>query len=135
MLSETLLKLGFSPSEIKVYLCLIEMGPSYANKISAKAKVNRTNVYEALDRLIAKGVISFIIKNKVKWYEANSPSTLVNLIKEKEDEIEETKKKIMQDFNEINELASKDKKQLEGSIFIGKNGLRMLFENIIKEEK
>ena len=63
MLEENLSKLGFSPSEIKVYLHLLKTGSSYANKISSETKINRTNVYEALDRLTSKGVISFIAKN------------------------------------------------------------------------
>ena len=53
MLEENLSKLGFSPSEIKIYLHLIHSGSSYPKKISAETKINRTNVYEALDRLIS----------------------------------------------------------------------------------
>ena len=81
MLEQNLSKLGFSPSEIKIYLHLLKTGSSYANKISSETKINRTNVYEALDRLIAKGVISFITRNKVKWFEAKSPKSIISLLK------------------------------------------------------
>ena len=64
MLEDDLSGIGFSPSEIKIYLHLLRTGSSYANKISSETKINRTNVYEALDRLISKGVVSFITKNK-----------------------------------------------------------------------
>ena len=95
MIEENLSKLGFSPSEIKIYLHLLNNGSSYPNKISAETKLNRTNVYEALDRLVSKGVTSFINKNKVKWFEAKSPNSLLSLIKEKEEEFKATKNNIL----------------------------------------
>ena len=95
MIEENLSKLGFSPSEIKIYLHLLKNGSSYPNRISAETKLNRTNVYEALDRLVSKGVASFITKNKVKWFEAKSPDFLLSLIKEKEEEFKITKTNIL----------------------------------------
>mgnify|MGYP001606286050 FL=1 len=81
MLEENLSKLGFSPSEIKIYLHLVQEGSSYPKNISAETKINRTNVYEALDRLITKGVISYITKNNIKWFEARKPESIISLIK------------------------------------------------------
>ena len=92
MIEENLSKLGFSPSEIKIYLHLLKNGSSYPNKISAEAKLNRTNVYEALDRLVAKGVVSFITKNKVKWYEAKSPDSILSMLKQQQNEFNELKR-------------------------------------------
>jgi len=133
MLEENLSKLGFSPSEIRVYLHLLKTGSSYANKISSETKINRTNVYEALDRLIAKGVISFITRNKVKWFEAKSLKLLFSLVKEKEEELEITKRDLLNDVN--NFKISPYKKTLEANVFVGKKGLRMLFEEILENGK
>ena len=134
MIEENLKKLGFSPSEIKVYFSLIRNGSSYANKISSETKLNRTNVYEALDRLIAKGVISFIVRNKVKWFEAKSPESILSLIQEKEEELQKNKSDISNQINSLKKLANTDKK-LEASIFVGKKGLRMLFDDILEAGK
>ena len=134
MLEENLSKLGFSPSEIKIYLHLIKNGSSYPNKISAETKLNRTNVYEALYRLVSKGVTSFITKNKVKWFEAKSPDSLLSLIKEKEEDFKTTKTSILEDIKKLNYIKS-DKKPLEATIFSGKKGLRMIFEDILETRK
>jgi len=135
MIEENLSKLGFSPSEIKAYLHLLRTGSSYANRISSETKINRTNVYEALDRLINKGVVSFITKNKVKWFEAKEPNSILSLIKEKEEEIKNAKKKISDDIQDLKKIIPAGKKQLEATIFTGKKGLRVLFEEILETKK
>jgi len=135
MFEKNLSKLGFSPSEIKIYLHLIRNGCDYANKISSETKTNRTNVYEALDRLIAKGVISFITRNKVKWYEAKSPESILSLVKEKEEKLDKTKRTLTKEIKELKKTIPPDKQSLEANIFIGKKGLRILFEEILETKK
>ena len=133
MIEENLSKLGFSPSEIKIYLHLIKSGSSYPKKISAETKVNRTNVYEALDRLIAKGVISFIIRNNIKWFEAKKPVALLSLINEREEEIVKTKDQVLKEIGKLSLI--EDKPSLEANVFVGKKGLRLLFEEILEVNK
>jgi len=135
MIEENLSKLGFSPSEVKIYLHLLKQGSSYPNKISSVTKINRTNVYEALDRLISKGVVSFIIKNKLKWFEAKSPNSILSLINKKQEEFEETKKDVLKDVKKLKKTINPDKKTLEANVFVGKKGLRILFEDILEERK
>jgi len=134
MIEENLSQLGFSPSEIKIYIHLLKNGSSYPNKISSEIKLNRTNVYEALDRLVSKGVSSFINKNKVKWFEAKSPNSLLSLIKEREDEFKITKNNILEDIRSLNQIKS-EKIPLEANVFTGKKGLRMIFEDILETKK
>ena len=115
MIEESLEEIGFSPSEIKVYLYLLRKGSGYANRISSETGINRTNVYEALDRLVSKGVTSFINKNKVKWFEAKSPNSLLSLIKEKEEEFKATKNDILEDIKTLNQAKSEKIQVVSGS--------------------
>src|SRR3989338_8330702 len=130
MIEQSLEKLGFSPSEIKVYLQLLK-GCSYANKLSAETGINRTNVYEALDRLIGKGVVSLITKNKVRWYDAKDANSLNSMIDERQGELAKLKADIAAD---IKDIAVNEEKQ-EATIFTGKKGLRMLFDEMIEVGK
>jgi len=135
MLEKNLEKLGFSPSEIKIYLYLLSREPSYPNKISANTNLNRTNVYEALDRLVSKGVVSYIIRNKVKWYEAQSIESLKTLVDEKQLNLEKTKKSLLKEINKLKKKLPKEKEYLETSIFVGRKGLKNIFEEIIEVKK
>ncbi|MEK6948107.1 MAG: helix-turn-helix domain-containing protein [Nanoarchaeota archaeon] len=134
MIENNLTELGLSSSEIKVYLYLNKKGNSYANKISLETGVNRTNVYEALGRLINKGLVSFITKNKVKWYEASKPESIANILKEKEDNIENMKQKIPKIIDILYTL-KENNTELEASIFVGKKGLKIILEEILQTRK
>ena len=52
MLDEKQLKsLGFSEKEARVYLALLELGPSTTTEIARKSKINRTTGYDILESL------------------------------------------------------------------------------------
>jgi len=131
MLEETLSKLGFSPSEVKIYLYLLK-GSSYPNKISSETKLNRTNVYEALDRLVTKGMVSFIQRNKIKWFEAKPLESVAKIVTEKEEDLQKLKTKLQQDMKVFKKSAFSEHTKLEASVFVGKKGLKMLFEEILE---
>tara|TARA_Y100000310_G_scaffold344615_1_gene458313 strand:- start:3599 stop:4333 length:735 start_codon:yes stop_codon:yes gene_type:complete len=135
MIEKNLEKFGFSPSEIKVYLYLLKRESSYANRISSGTGLNRTNVYEALDRLVAKGIISYITRNKVKWFEAKSIDSLKTLIKDKEDDFKQLKENISKDINKLKKSLPVSKESLEASIFVGRKGLKSLFEEMLEINK
>lgn len=135
MIEETLEKIGFSPSEAKAYLYLLRKESSYANEISAATGINRTNVYEALDRLLAKGVVSYVTRNRVKLFQANSPDNLKAILDEKETELEKTKKAVLRTIKELKKYTPKSKDNLDASIYVGRRGLKTLFEEMLEAGK
>jgi sugar-specific transcriptional regulator TrmB len=81
---ETFEELGLSPSEARIYEVLVadvEMGVS---DISQKAKVHRRNVYDALNRLVEKGLVFQIFQKGENLYRAVHPNKLLEVLKEKE---------------------------------------------------
>jgi sugar-specific transcriptional regulator TrmB len=60
---QTLGKIGFTPNETKVYLALIDLGTALAGNVAKKAALHRRQTYDALHRLIAKGLVSYTSKN------------------------------------------------------------------------
>lgn len=129
MLQKQLEKLGFSPSEITIYMHLLREGRSYSSRISASTGLNRTNVYEALDRLVDKGIVSYVTRNKVKWFQAKAPGSLLTLVQAQEDELQKTRKKLRKEIGAL-QLPKHD--PLEANIFVGKKGLRMIFEDVLE---
>ena len=71
-----LLKIGLTEGETKVYLALSKLGSSTVGPIVKESKVAYSNIYDILNRLIEKGIVSFIIKQKTKYFQAASPSNL-----------------------------------------------------------
>ncbi len=121
-------KLGLTHSEIEVYLELLKSGTNTASKIAEKTKLNRTHIYDTLKKLIQKGFISFYEKNKIKYFNASSPEQISNYIKEIEKEVAE----IIPDLNELKETP---KEETKVQLFEGKQGIKNIFKDILKERK
>ena len=81
---EILEEVGFSKNEAKVYLALLELGSTTVTRISSKSKVNRTNIYDCLTKLIARGLVSYFSEKDTKYFQAADPELLTNILKEKE---------------------------------------------------
>lgn len=84
MYEEALKEVGLSANESKVFLALLELGISNVGSISKESKVHRTNVYDCLSKLESKNLVKMHDKEGTKYFEANDPNELVNIIKEKE---------------------------------------------------
>lgn len=124
-----LLKIGLTEGEAKVYLALTELGSSTVGPIVKKSGVAYSNIYDILNRLIEKGIVSFIIKNKTKHFQAASPSNLILYLDKKQDQISQEKealRKILPDLEKLQEAKSKQ----EAEIFLGKKGLRTAYEKL-----
>jgi sugar-specific transcriptional regulator TrmB len=76
--------LGLSPNEAKIYESLMEMGESGISKIAINAKIHRRNAYDAIARLIDKGLVFEIFSSDENRYNAVDPDKLMELLAEKE---------------------------------------------------
>jgi len=117
-------ELGFSKNEAKTYLALLELGASSVSKISSKCKVNRTNIYDCLNKLIERGVVSYLSEKDTKLFEAADPELLCNILKEKELKLNS----IMPELKLHNELA---KKRSEAHIFEGIVAIRNMLNHFL----
>ena len=81
-------------NEIKVYLLLLGMGTVPAGEIIKKSELHRTCVYVVLERLLEKGLISYVVTSNVKYFEAVDPHQFLSYIDQKTDELKDYKKEI-----------------------------------------
>ncbi len=76
-------ELGLSETESKIYLILMKRGSSTIWDISQESGIYRSNVYNALNRLTDKGLVSSIEKNKKRFFEGVNPKILLRLVEKK----------------------------------------------------
>ncbi|KQC06317.1 MAG: hypothetical protein APR54_01840 [Candidatus Cloacimonas sp. SDB] len=79
-LIDELTKLGLSDIEAKVYLALLKKRNLPVKEISSTARINRTQTYDVLAKLVEKGMCVEIFGN-VKKYEAIHPEKVFQNIK------------------------------------------------------
>lgn len=122
-------KLGLLESESRVYLALVKLGPSSTGKIARETKLNRVTVYKALDRLIALGLASSVIKARRKEYVAADPSTIRKLIEKQEHEL----KKLKEQLPELRKMFEATKKRVEANVYEGIKGAKTIWEELLEE--
>ena len=131
MEKELLMNLGLTDGEAKVYLALAKLGSSTVGPIVKEAKVAYSNIYEILNRLLEKGLISFILKEKTKYFQVTNFSRLYEYLDKKEQKIEKEKlslKKLIPDLEKMQKLQEKQ----EAEVFIGFNGVRTAYERLLE---
>lgn len=128
-----LLKAGLTEGEAKVYLALSELGSSTVGPVVKKSGIAYSNIYDVLDRLIKKGVVSFVIKSKTKYFQAAPPSNLIDYLNNMEKEIVSQKEQLKAVLKDIEKL-QESKESQEAEVFIGKKGLRAAYEKLFKNE-
>jgi sugar-specific transcriptional regulator TrmB len=89
MIEDTLQELGLNRRESICYSALLELGSSKIGVICKKTKIPSSKIYEILDNLIERGLVSYVIKGKIKHYQASDPKVLLNYIEEKKRKVEE----------------------------------------------
>ena len=88
-------KLGVSPNQTKIYLCLTKMGPKTASQLSKILDFPRTETYHILKTLQEKGFVSTIKQKPLKFVSVSLENFLekkINLEKIKIKKLEETLK-------------------------------------------
>ena len=141
MLKEDLNNLGLTNGEARVYLSLLKLGSAKVGAIVKDSTISYSKVYDVLQRLSIKGLVSQIIVENVKHFNAVEPYRLHEYIKRKEEELNAQKVIIDKIIPQLAEYASdnRNKKKSSAEIFIGDSGLRaayeILFNNISKRKK
>jgi len=80
MYTEIFEEIGLSPNEAKIYETLLSAGEIGVAEISLKAKVHRRNVYDALNRLIEKGLVFRIFQKGEHQFRAVTPDKLAEVL-------------------------------------------------------
>ena len=128
MVRETLKKIGLSDEEINIYLLLLKKGYSKATTISKELGVARTTVYRFLISLHEKGLISENIQNNVKHFYPVNPKRIPEIIEERVEEI----KAIIPKLNSLKKIT---KEETKVELFKGKEGIKTIMKDILREKK
>lgn len=79
---DLLLQFGLHKNDIKVYEALVSLGRTKSGTLMAQAKVGSSRLYASLDVLIAKGLVSYEVRNNVRYYKPEKIDALIEHSKE-----------------------------------------------------
>jgi sugar-specific transcriptional regulator TrmB len=128
-IKERLREAGLTENEAKIYSVLLEQGTMSAGRLSKKTGLHRRVIYDALDRLIEKGLVGYILENNRRIFSASNPLRFLEIIKEKEDNVNSILPNMLELFN-----SEKEKEKDETLFFKGREGLKSVFEDEISSK-
>jgi sugar-specific transcriptional regulator TrmB len=122
---QKLQQIGLSEKESQIYLELLKVGESVANRLAKQTSSNRTVTYNVLQQLVEKGLVVYVIKGNKRVYQAAKPESLLSEIREKES--------IANDLiKEIGKIKTATPSSRSVEIFEGIEGMRWVFDEIRK---
>jgi len=128
-------EIGLTKGEVAVYFSLLELGSSTVGPIVDKAKVSSSKVYDILERLIDKGLVSYIIRENKKYFEAASPKRILDYLEEKQEEIEQKSRQIENIMPQLLLKQKLSEKKQEVNIYEGVKGVKTAHEKTLQELK
>jgi len=128
MYEELLKEIGLSQNESKIYEALLILGESSVQNISDKSKVHRRNVYDALKKLIERGLVSELFIKNEKNFKATNPTRLLGILQEKEEKINNA-------IPEMQERYYTKEEKEEAYFYRGIEGFKNYLQDILKTKE
>lgn len=128
-------KLGFTRVEVNVYFDLVKHGESSASEIAGRVNISRTYVYDAIEHLIKKGIISYVLKNNRKRFKVLDLTKLLEFIENKKKFFDEQKNEVKGLITELRKIKKADKKIPIVEVLEGNEGIKTALNDIVRTRK
>lgn len=125
MNEEALVRMGLNRNESKVYMALLETGPSFAGPIAKESGINRRSVYDAAKSLIERGLASYVLIRGKRQFQPSDPQRLIEIVQERENGI-------MEIMPELKATFSGSRKKMDVEVFKGKEGIKSILNDVIE---
>lgn len=117
--------LGLSKNEARIYETLLRHGECGVGVISEKSGVHRRNVYDSMNRLLEKGLVTEIIESSENKYQASEPKKLVEIVGEKADAVQQA-------LPDLQRLYFSVPTEYKVHTYRGKEGWKQYMRDIVK---
>ena len=122
-----LLDLGLGKSEAEIYLALIRHGKATTTDLTKETGIHRTYIYDILEKLKEKGLISQIKEEGKQYFLASDPERLKDYFEEKIEIVN----KILPELKKL-KLAHKEDTSVE--VYKGKEGLKSVLNDMVRDK-
>ncbi|MAF35147.1 hypothetical protein CMO91_04855 [Candidatus Woesearchaeota archaeon] len=127
---------GLTSSEAKVYLALLKIGDfTSKGEILKQSGIAPSKVYHVLEKLLAKGLVSTIIKNNVRHFMAAPPSRIKEYVGQKQKQLRQEEATVEKVLPELESLYASFKERATAEVFLGWKGLETVYGSLINDLK
>ncbi|MBI5392436.1 hypothetical protein HZA96_01080 [Candidatus Woesearchaeota archaeon] len=127
-IDDALHKFGLNKNERIVYIQCLRSGSALASTIAKHANIARTSIYDMLERLQQKGLVSYSIENGKKYFLAADVKDLLRILDNKREAIESV-------ANQLQEFQTNQLQSTRIQVYTGKEGLKTVLYDIVRTGK
>jgi HTH-type transcriptional regulator, sugar sensing transcriptional regulator len=123
--------LGLTEKDRDVYLALLQLGAAPLRRIAESSSLNRATAYDALQRLIAAGLVHYLDAKRHRYFVAEDPERLRTLMNRRELALEEAREDLNAIIPEIRAIIGRDAHRPPVRYLEGNQGVRELLEDVL----
>ncbi len=131
MVKEILQKIGLTRGESDVYMALLKIGNTSSGKLIKRSGVSRSKVYEVLERLKQKGLVTEMIKQNVKYFEATNPKRIIDLLDSEKKDLEKREAEAEKLVPDLIKMQKAQLEKQEARVYTGFEGWKALYNEIL----
>ncbi|MBD3209650.1 hypothetical protein GF367_04525 [Candidatus Woesearchaeota archaeon] len=128
-------RLGLNKNEAKVYYALLARGQATAQELVKALGVYRNIVYDNLEKLTEKGLVSFVVEKNKRKFIAEQPSAIVEFLEEKERTLHQDIERAKNMLPQISKLINSHQSAHEVTIYRGVSGLKNVLNEVVRAQK
>lgn len=123
-------KLDLDDKEIKIYLKLLEYGAISVRGLAELTELNRGTTYDILKRLQEMNLVTYYYQEKKQRFVAEEPEKLLEILKSKTREIQETEKRVAEIIPELKSIQDKEGRKPISKFYEGRSGIRKILDDL-----
>ncbi len=131
--TQVLEEIGFTKGELRVYFALLELGTVSSGPIIISSKVSRSKVYEILERLKEKGLVSDLIRDGVRYFQALSPKKIFDYLQTREQNLKEQKNAFKNILPQLLDKQQSRQSEHQVRVYHGFEGLKTLYLEMMRD--
>jgi len=121
--------IGFERNDAKVFVELAGLRSATAGEIAKSKGMARRSVYDSLERMMKKGLVAYVLKNGVKYYQPADFERIEELAKKKEKDISSVISSILPKL-QSSVIESAGENPVE--VYVGKEGIKTILANSLE---
>lgn len=128
-------EIGLTETEIAAYTALLTLGATTAGKIVVTTGIHRKNLYDSLQKLIEKGLVTCVIENKIRIYQAKDPDNLLRYVDEKKAKLDKQKKDVQGLILALQATRDSGEQEIESEIYRGTEGIKTILKECLHHKE
>ena len=117
---DILSEIGLSQREIAVYKALLKIGSTTTGKLVKESGVQNAKIYETLEKLIKRGLVTFVVKGKIKHFQATNPNNLMSFFENRKDALQK-------EVAQLQKLQEKEEPEYQTRVYEGIKAIKSAF--------